>query len=109
MSKLKENTSIDLEEMIMNLIIYSGEARSSAMEAIYYAKKNDFLNAEKSISDSNEKIAKAHKFQTQLIQKEAGGNKIPVSLLLVHAQDHLMNAITVKDLAFEIVEIYFKK
>lgn len=28
------------------------------------------------------------------------------SLLLVHAQDHLMTTLTVKDLAIEIIELY---
>lgn len=29
-----------------------------------------------------------------------------MTLLMVHAQDHLMSAITVRDLAREIVELY---
>jgi len=29
-------------------------------------------------------------------------------LLMVHAQDHLMNAITVRDLAIEFVDMYKK-
>ncbi|ENA0413451.1 PTS lactose/cellobiose transporter subunit IIA, partial [Listeria monocytogenes] len=40
---------------------------------------------------------------------EARGEKAEVSLLLVHAQDHLMNAITFKDLAKEIVDLYRSK
>ena len=44
--------------------------------------------------------------QTQLLTKEANGERSEVSLLMVHAQDHLMNAMTVKDLATEIVDIY---
>ena len=31
-----------------------------------------------------------------------------MTLLMVHAQDHLMNAMTVKDLAAELVAIYEK-
>ena len=43
-----------------------------------------------------------------VIQNEAGGEKTDMTLLMVHAQDHLMNAMTVKDLAAELVEIYEK-
>jgi len=46
--------------------------------------------------------------QTNLIHNEANGNKAEVSLLLVHAQDHLMNAITIKDMAKEFVDLYEK-
>jgi PTS system cellobiose-specific IIA component len=35
----------------------------------------------------------------------SGGQPV-VTLLMVHAQDHLMTAITVKDLAAEFVELY---
>jgi len=31
-----------------------------------------------------------------------------MSLLMIHAQDHLMNAMTVKDLAAEMVELYYR-
>ncbi|HJF33529.1 MAG TPA: PTS lactose/cellobiose transporter subunit IIA, partial [Sporosarcina psychrophila] len=37
---------------------------------------------------------------------EIRGEGVVVSLLLVHAQDHLMNAITFKDLAIEFVDLY---
>lgn len=37
-----------------------------------------------------------------------GGEKVELSLLFVHAQDHLMNAITIKELASEFVDLYRK-
>ncbi len=97
---------MDIEKVIMNIINYSGEARSSSMEGIFYAKKGKFKEAKKSIEEANNKIAKAHKSQTQLIQKEAQGEEYEISLLLIHAQDHLMNAITIKDLANEMIDLY---
>jgi len=50
----------------------------------------------------------AHRFQTDLIQGEARGEKVEIRLILIHAQDHLMNAMTVIDLAKEIIELYKK-
>jgi len=96
----------DMETIIFTLITHSGDARSSAMEAISFAKKGEFDQAEESLRNATEKLGEAHKAQTQLIQGEAQGNKTEFSLLLIHAQDHLMNAMTVKDLATEIVELY---
>ena len=43
-----------------------------------------------------------------MIQAEIRGEHIPVMLLMVHAQDHLMDAMVVKDLAAEIIDIYRK-
>lgn len=44
-------------------------------------------------------IVNAHNSQTAMLTKEASGEHIPVTLLLVHSQDHLMTAITYIDLA----------
>jgi PTS system cellobiose-specific IIA component len=41
-----------------------------------------------------------------MIQKEASGEKLELSLLLMHAEDHLMTAILAKDLIEEMIEIY---
>ncbi len=97
---------MDLEMIIMNIINYSGEARSLCMEGISYAKKGNLKEARANIEKANGKIACAHKSQTKLIQLEAQGGKQEFSLLLVHAQDHLMNAITIRDMAREFVDLY---
>lgn len=92
--------------LVMNLIINAGDAKSSAMEAIYAAKKTDFEGAQQKIKEANEKINKAHKSQTNLLTEEANGNHTKISLLMIHAQDHLMTALTFLDLAKELVEVY---
>lgn len=97
---------MEFEMIIMNLLNYSGEARSFSMEAIQYAKDGELEKAKKSIEEAEQRISLAHKFQTSLIHSEAQGEKLNISLLLVHAQDHLMNAITIKDMANEFVELY---
>ena len=51
-------------------------------------------------------LRKAHEVQTELLQREASGKKQPPTMLLVHAQDHLMTALTVKELAQEMIELY---
>lgn len=97
---------MDLEITIMNIINHSGEARSYCMEAISYVKSGEFEKAETSLEQANEKLAEAHKSQTSLIQQEARGEAKQISLLLIHAQDHLMNAITIRDMASEFIELY---
>lgn len=95
-----------MEKIIMDLIIFSGEARSYAMEAMQLAKSGQINEARKLIEKAKETIGHAHHSQTSLIQGEAAGNKTEVSLLLVHAQDHLMTSIVLKDLAEEIIDLH---
>ncbi len=94
-----------MENIIFSLISYSGEARSLCMEAMSSARQGHFEEAKEKLKSAEECLSNAHKAQTDLIQKEAGGDKTDISLLLIHAQDHLMNAITIKELAYEIVEL----
>lgn len=96
------------EMIIFGLITSSGSAKSHAMEAIQFAKEKDFEGAQKSLDSAAADLSEAHKIQTSLIQSEAKGDTVPVSILLIHAQDHLMNAMMLKDLATEFVELYEK-
>lgn len=95
----------ELEYIVMQLITNAGDARSLAIQAIRSARKGSFEEADKLIDDCLEKMTEAHKFQTELIFSETSGNPVPVSLLLIHAQDHVMNAMTVKDMAVEMIEM----
>lgn len=97
-----------IEMKAFHLILHGGNARSCSMEAIDCAKRGEFTEAEAKLQEALEELKEAHRVQTDLIQKEAGGEKTEVTLLMVHAQDHLMNAITVKELASEFVELYKK-
>ncbi|MNN68231.1 Lichenan-specific phosphotransferase enzyme IIA component [compost metagenome] len=90
----------------MALIAMSGAARSKAMEAIMLSKQKDFKGAAELLETASKELKDAHKVQTRLIQEEAGGTKQEITLLMIHAQDHLMNAMTVKDMAREFVELY---
>jgi PTS system cellobiose-specific IIA component len=76
------------------------------MEAISHAKKAEFEKAEKCIEEANSKLALAHESQTTLIQAEAQGSETKLTLLMIHAQDHLMNTLTVRDLAGEFLDMY---
>lgn len=96
----------NLEETIFQLILHGGNGKSSAMEAIAFAKQGNFNEARKKITEAGEALTQAHHIQTSLIQKEVSGEKTEISLLMVHAQDHLMNAILMKDLAAEMVDLY---
>jgi PTS system cellobiose-specific IIA component len=93
-------------EAIMGLIMYGGNAKSDAMEAIQAAKKGDFELADKKIADAENSLTEAHHSQTNMLTQEAQGKHVAVTLLTVHSQDHLMTAIAVTDLAKEVIDVY---
>lgn len=94
---------MDFEQTVMELLINSGEARSQSMIAIQQARKGEWIQAETALAASDDAIKAAHKIQTALISADEGAGKIPVTLILVHAQDHLMTAMLCRDLAGELV------
>lgn len=104
----EENSNEELLEIIMGLIMNGGDAKSNSMEAIYAAKEEKFEEAAEKLKAADEALNRAHNSQTSMLTKEAAGERVDVSLLMVHAQDHLMNAITFRDLAGEVVDIHKK-
>ncbi len=94
--------------VIMPLIMYGGEAKSSAVEAIRAAKAGDFEKADERIEAASKAIVEAHHGQTELLTKAANGEDVPVSIYMVHAQDHLMTTMTLREVALEMLELYKK-
>jgi PTS system cellobiose-specific IIA component len=97
-----------IEQVAFQLILYAGNAKSSLMEAMYKAREGDFKVAREKISEAKIELSKAHLAQTSMIQSEARGEKLPLNILLVHAQDHLMNAMVMRDLVEEIIFLHEK-
>ncbi|MCT6893091.1 MAG: PTS lactose/cellobiose transporter subunit IIA [Lactobacillaceae bacterium] len=95
-------------QAVMGLIMNGGNAKSSAFEAIKAAKNGDFTKADAKLKEADKFLVDAHNSQTGMLTKEANGEHVPITLLMVHSQDHIMNAITFRDLAGEIVDLYKK-
>lgn len=98
--------TIDVEMVAMQVILAGGNARSEAYEALRLAKQGDFAGAGEHMVISRQELASAHKIQTDLIQKEAGGQPTPMCLLMVHAQDHLMTAMAESNLIQELIDLH---
>lgn len=104
---MNENND-ELLQTIMGLIMNGGDAKSCSMEALQAAKLNNFEEAAQKLKKAEEALSRAHKSQTALLTREANGDNIELSLLLIHGQDHLMNAITFRDLAEEMIDLHKK-
>lgn len=101
--KYENPTSDDYMGVVMGIIMAGGNAKGLAFQAIQQAKSGNFDEATKSLSDADTELRNAHDTQTDLLTRLAQGEKIGWNLYMVHAQDHLMNAITFKDMAVEFV------
>ncbi|AEM77862.1 PTS lactose/cellobiose transporter subunit IIA [Thermoanaerobacter wiegelii] len=94
------------EEIIFQMILHGGNARTEAYEALKYAKVGDFETAQRHIEAASEELHKAHQVQADIIQKEAAGGESKITLLMVHAQDHVMTAMAEKNLIERMVDLY---
>ncbi|HFV9293783.1 TPA: PTS lactose/cellobiose transporter subunit IIA [Serratia fonticola] len=100
---------MDLENEVMELIANAGYARSLVFQAMRCAREEeDFVQAEQYMLQAQEALSGAHHVQTKLIEMDEGSGKIPVHLVMVHAQDHLMNAIMLMEMGREIIALHQK-
>jgi PTS system cellobiose-specific IIA component len=99
---------MDQEIIALNLISNSGNARSLSFEALQKAREGKYDEAKELIKKAEESSLLAHKAQTELIQAEANGNTPEYSIIMVHAQDHLMTSLLAKDLIQEMIMMYEK-
>ncbi|WP_143317960.1 PTS lactose/cellobiose transporter subunit IIA [Clostridium sp. HBUAS56017] len=90
-------TREELELTTIEIVAFAGDARTKYIEAMNAATDGEFDKAEKLIEEGNDCIQEAHKVQTNMIQMEARGEKVDVSFLMVHAQDHLMTVMLLRD------------
>ena len=97
----------EMEQQIVGMISAAGDSKAKAFEALKKVKESKYDEARALLQEAREIDLEAHKIQTQLITAEMSGgeNKPEVGLLMVHAQDHLMNAILCQDLAREIISL----
>lgn len=93
---------------IFEIISHGGNARGLAYEALEAAEDFDFTKAEELINQAEAELNLAHKTQTVLIQNELNGNPSTKSLLMIHAQDHLMTAISEQKLIEHMIRIIKK-
>lgn len=97
-----------LEEMQMTafqIIASVGAAKSSYVEAMHVSRTGDFEKAEALIAEGDAVYAAANQHHLGLVQKEAEGEQLPFSMLLMHAEDQMLTTEVVKLMAVEIIEL----
>ena len=97
-----------MEQEIFEIILHAGNARGLAFESLEAAEDFDFERAERVIQEADKELAVAHQLQTKLIQAELNGALKEKTLLLIHAQDHLMTTMSEQKLIERMIRIIKK-
>ncbi|HET1186780.1 TPA: PTS lactose/cellobiose transporter subunit IIA [Streptococcus pneumoniae] len=92
----------EMEYICFQLIANSGAAKSSFIEAIQLAKAGN-------LKEAKDSLVEAHKIHSNLIQKEATGEKIGFSLLFMHAEDQMASTEIIQLLSKEFIDLYQNK
>lgn len=92
-------------ELAFNIIVHAGESRTLSSEAMNAAENYDFEKAEDLLKQANEEFLKCHEVQTDMLTKEANGEKNEINVILIHSQDHLTMATMAMDNARRWIKI----
>ncbi len=97
---------VGLEDAVMEIIINAGQSRSLCFEALHAARQGEMEEARNLLREADGYARLAHHMQTKLIEQDAGEARQPMTLIMVHAQDHLMNSLLARELSEEIIHLY---
>ena len=98
----------DMETVLMQIISYSGDCKSSCFEAMDCFQKGDHEQANKLLDQGYASLLKAKEIHAKLLAESVGSNEIPATLFMVHAEDQMMSAETFGILAEEFIDLYKK-
>ncbi|MDF9823857.1 PTS system cellobiose-specific IIA component [Breznakia sp. PF5-3] len=100
----------EIVEQAMTIILHAGNAKATVIEAMNaFVENNDVEMVKNKIDEAGKELGKAHEIQTSLLFDEMQGKDSKVGILMVHAQDHFMNAITIRDLANIMIQMAERK
>lgn len=95
----------EMELAIFEIISNGGNAKALVYDAMKSSEEGKFDEADALLKEADEFLRIAHLTQTRIIQQEAAGQKNEVTVLFVHAQDHLMTSIEVRSLAENVIRM----
>lgn len=96
---------MNLEEIAFKIIANSGEARSKIAEAMDACEMGLFEKAEKLIEEAEKNLLEAHNAHVQVCQKEACGEPVTPTLLLIHGMDLMLVTESERDMAKRALRI----
>lgn len=102
------NPKEELTNAGLRVVAFSGNARSNFLEALDLAKSGKFEEADQYIKMGMEKLDLASLAQKDFLANEAEGSREGLDFLAIHAQDHYMTTLLLRDLINNLIDIYKK-
>ncbi|WP_102341471.1 PTS lactose/cellobiose transporter subunit IIA [Galactobacillus timonensis] len=99
-------TKEEVQMISFQVISHAGEAFDSFVKAGEAASNFDFAGAEELMKTGDQQLVQAHQSQTNLLNAEARNEEIPFSIILIHAQDHLMHAMSYEQNVRDLIRLY---
>lgn len=98
---------LDTEQYSFQLILHSGNARSTAYEALQLEKNGEYESAQEKMKEAKTELIEAQKQHAQLLRIMASQEDIvEINLLLIHAEDHIASTAVAVELSEEIILLY---
>lgn len=92
--------------LAFQLIAHSGDALNHFNIALDNAEKGKFVEAEREIAIGDKALVEAHKLQTDMLVSEAKNEEMEYSIIMMHAQDHLMTTLNFQRIATRFIKLY---
>lgn len=96
-----------MENDVMQIIVYAGNARSLAMQSIRTSKQGKMSEAKEMLQEAENNLKEAHHVHAKILSSSAEDpSSFELNLFVVHGEDHLMSAVTTIDLAKEFMDVH---
>ena len=102
---MKQEKKIDLEEMALEIITNVGTARSMYVEAVEAAKAGNFEEAHNLVAEGEKIFVNGHHAHADLVNAKIGVEELQYMFLVMHAEDQLMSAETLKIVCDELIDM----
>ena len=106
---MEEEKIIDLEEMSLEIITNVGTARSMYVEAVEAAKAGNFEEAHNLVAEGEKIFVNGHHAHADLVNAKIGVEELQYMFLVMHAEDQLMSAETLKIVCDELIDLLENK
>ncbi|MCF1602153.1 PTS cellobiose transporter subunit IIA [Tetragenococcus halophilus] len=98
----------EIQNVAFTIILHSGNSRTMVHEGFELMRNGEYEKAEEKLEEANKELTAAHQAQTSLMQKYTSGEDVNMDIIMVHAQDHLMTTMTLREVALEMLSLYQK-
>ena len=102
---MAEEKKIDLEEMALEIITNVGTARSMYVEAVEAVKSGNFEEAHNLVAEGEKIFVNGHHAHADLVNAKIGVEELQYMFLVMHAEDQLMSAETLKIVCGELIDM----